>query len=127
VSFRDPAYDTVVRIRTGRAHVYSGRLAQYASAYPPTHGHFVKVPVRLTDVGPGVWRIKATAFVLHAGGLDLTVESGTGPYSGAAHELVGTFLMPGDTDATNIVIDTPSAHGRLEYRPKGRLACTWTF
>jgi hypothetical protein len=126
VVFRDPVNHITVKVQTGRVHVYSGRLATYASAYPPSYGYFVKIPIHLTDVGPLLWQIQPSWFVLHAGGRALTVESGNGPYSGASHQLVATFLDPGDTDKTNVVIDTPSPHGKLVYAPKGHTVCSWT-
>lgn len=127
VMFRDPASHAVVIVKTKHVKTYSGRLASYASAYPPSHGYFVKIPVKLTDVGPGTWRIDRTWFVLHAGGLRLTMDDGNGPFSGASNVLGSTFLDPGQSDASSIVIDSPSTHGELSYEPKHKLACTWTF
>jgi len=125
--FRDPANHVVVTILTKKAKVYTGRLASYASAYPPAYGYFIKFPIRLTDVGPQTWQIDPTWFVLHANGRKLTVDDGNGPYSGASHVLAPTFLDPGESDRTNLVIDSPAAHGELTYEPKGKLACTWPF
>jgi len=68
VTLRDPANHVVVTIATKKAKAYSGRLANYASAYPPEYGYFIKIPIKLTDIGPGTWRIDPTWFVLHTDG-----------------------------------------------------------
>jgi len=127
VTFRLPKSPTVVRVAPKRVHVYTGRLASYASAYPPANGYFLKIPLTLAGLGPGTWQIDRLAFVIHAGGRTVDVNSGNGGFSGASHVLTSTFLDKGDVDKTNLVIDSPASHGVMSYEPKGKLACSWTF
>jgi len=127
VTFRLPGSRTVVRVAPTHEHVYTGRLATYASAHSPAYGYFLKIPVRLTAVGPGTWRIERLDFIVHTQGRDLTVDSGNGGFSGASHVITSTFLDAGDSNKTNIVIDSPSPHGTMTYEPAGKLACSWTF